>query len=60
MSQADVHPAEYQFYKKQIIWGLVAIFTIYRTVLIGVGIEIGTGFFIFSAPMPIATPTHIL
>ena len=32
MSQADVHPAEYPFSQKQILWGLIAIFAVYGTV----------------------------
>jgi MFS family permease len=32
MSQADIPPAEYQYSKRQIMWGLVAIFTVYGTV----------------------------
>jgi MFS family permease len=32
MSQEDVQPAEYQFSRKQIVWGLVAIFAVYGTV----------------------------
>jgi MFS family permease len=32
MSQADVPPAEYQFSKRQVMWGLVAIFAVYGTV----------------------------
>ncbi len=32
MSQEEVQPAEYQFTKKQITWGLVAIFAVYGTV----------------------------
>ena len=32
MSQADVHPAEYPFSRKQILWGLIAIFAVYGTV----------------------------
>jgi len=31
MSQEDVQSAEYQFSKKQIMWGLVAIFAVYGT-----------------------------
>jgi len=31
MSQEDVQPAEYQFSRKQIVWGLVAIFAVYGT-----------------------------
>jgi len=31
MSQEDVQSAEYQFSKKQILWGLVAIFAVYGT-----------------------------
>ena len=36
MSQADVRPAEYQFSRKQIMWGLVAIFAVYGTVAFSV------------------------
>src|SRR4030042_1030628 len=31
MSQDEVQPAEYQFSKRQIIWGLMAIFAVYGT-----------------------------
>jgi len=32
MAQEDVQSAEYQFSKKQILWGLIAIFAVYGTV----------------------------
>ena len=32
MSQEDVQSTEYQFSRKQIVWGLVAIFAVYGTV----------------------------
>ncbi|MBN1833504.1 MAG: MFS transporter [Deltaproteobacteria bacterium] len=36
MSQEDVQTEEYQFPKKQIVWGLVAIFAVYGTMAYGV------------------------
>ena len=36
MSQEDIQPAEYQFSKKQILWGLVAIFAVYGTMAFSV------------------------
>lgn len=36
MSQEDVKPAEYQFSRKQILWGLVAVFAVYGTMAFSV------------------------